>query len=127
LGGGDHDDSVVEHELRMHDAAIVPFDLDADFKPERLAEPVDRLGGVFVIEGRRDSRPAGWRRFHGFLLNCFDQAGAASGCSLARRASTARAMVTTCGTPLATASSLGSIAQSIGQYRCRAGRAKNTM
>src|SRR2546428_9773196 len=59
LRAGDQDNSFAEHELGMHDAAIVIFDLETNFEPERVAEPVDRLGGVFVIKPGGDPRAAG--------------------------------------------------------------------
>ena len=49
----DHHHTVAEHELGVLDPTAL-LDLESDLEPERVAQPVDRLGGVLVIEPGRD-------------------------------------------------------------------------
>src|ERR1044071_776061 len=70
VAGGDQ--SSAEHQLGMLDLACFAVDAELDLEAERLAEEVDRLGGLAIAEARRHPRPAGGRWFacnvHGYWL-----------------------------------------------------------
>jgi hypothetical protein len=52
------DQSSAEHKLGVLDLARFAVDAELDLEAERLAEEVDRLGGLAIGDARRHPRPA---------------------------------------------------------------------